>query len=190
MKKVKGLPIKEMLVAYLAISKASYWLNLIATAEGFDGVWGAVLERLLSRDIMIILLVIAVYTFEYMFVMKRKKWSGNLAQAIVIGIGYVMFVIIAFTYLLAINWILQDSFDVRSFLTEGFWGNFFNLTISYFVIAGFVFVKESLKEKEAYAYALDIQKKDIILETLNALHDDGALSQEDFDIQKAKLLER
>ena len=189
MKKVKDLPIKEMIFAYLAISKVSYWLNLIAGAEGFEGVWSGVLERLLSRDIIIILLVISIYTFEYMFIMKRKKWSGNLAQVIIVGIGFVMYIVIANTYLLVINWILQDSFNVWSFLERSLRGNLLNLTISYFVIAGVVFLKETFKKKEAYAYPLDIQRKDIKLETLKALLDDGVLSQEDFDVQKVKLLQ-
>ena len=189
MKKEKGFPIKEMLVAYLAISKVIYWLNLIAVSESFEGVWSAVLERLISRDIVIILLIISIYAFEYMFVMKRKKWNGNLAQVILVGIGYVMYVVIAVTYLLVMNWILQESFDVWSFLAENFGGNLLNLTVGYFVIAGFIFVKESFKKKEAYAYALDIQSDDIKLEMLNAMLDDGDLTQEAFEKQKAKLME-
>ena len=191
MKTDKGLPIKQMLVAYLAISKATYWFNVIAVAEGFGGVGSAVLERLIERDIVIILFVIFLYAFEYMFVMKQKKWSGNLAQAILIGIGYVMFIVILFTYVLVLNLILLESFNVRSFLGMFFRVEFINFSISYFVIAGFIWVKEFFKEKEAYAYAyeLAIQNKDIKLETLKALLDDGVLSQEEFEIQKVKLLE-
>ena len=189
MKKEKGFPVKETVVAYLAISKAMYWINIITAADGLSGVWSAILERLLERDIVIVLFIISVYTFEYIFIMKRKKWSGNLAQVILIGIGYVMFVVILFVYLLLMNWIVQESFSLRSFLTGFFGGGLLSLSVSYIIIAGFIFGKESLKKKEAYAYALDIQSKDIKLETLKSLLDDGVLSQEEFDIQKAKLLE-
>ena len=189
MKKENGFPFKNMVVAYLAISKAMYWLGIFATAEGLDGVGSAVLERLINRDIVIILLVASIYTFEYIFVMKRKKWSGHLAEVILIGIGYVMYVVILFTYVVGRNWILQESFDLRFFLEGFFRGYLPAMSISYFAIAGFILVKESFKKKEAYAYALDIQRKDIKLETLKSLLDDGVLSQEDFDIQKVKLLE-
>ena len=187
MKKEKGFPVKEMIFAYLAISKAMYWLGIISVAEGVGGVWGAIWERLITRDIVIILLVISIYVFEYMFVIKRKKWTGNLAQVIIIGTGYVIYAVIVFTYVLVLNLVLQEYFDLLYFLAGFFRRDFFSLTISYFVIAGFVFVKESFKKKEAYAYALDIQRSDIKLEMLNSLLDDGVLSQEEFDIQKAKL---
>ena len=188
-KKKGRFPIKDMVVAYLAISKAMYWLSIVAGAEGFDGVWRAVLERLIGRDIVIILLVISIYTFEYIFVIKRKKWTGNLAQAVLIAIGYVIYVVIVFAYILVLNLILQESFNLRSFLEGFFRRDFLNLSISYFIIAAFIFLKESFKKKEAYTYALEIQCKDIKLETLKALLDDGVLSQEEFDIQKVKLLE-
>ena len=178
-----------MVFAYLAISKAMYWFNIVAMAEGLDGVGSAVLERLIYQDIVIILFVIFIYTFEYLFVIKQKKWSGILAQGILIGIGYVMFVVILFTYVLVLNWTVQESFNLPSFF-QGFFGNdLLTFSISYFVIAGYIFVKESFKKKEAYAYALDIQSKDIKLAMLTALLDDGALSREDFDIQRVKLLE-
>ena len=188
MKKENGFPIKEMLVAYLAISKAVYWFNIITMAEGFGGVWSAVLERLIDRDIVIILFVISVYTFDYMFIMKQKKWSGNLAQAILVGIGYVVFAVIVSLYALVLNLIVQEVFNLWEFLRIFFGRDFLIVSISYFVIAGFILAKESFKKKEAYAYALAIQSKDIKLEMLKALFDDGVLSQEEFDIQKVKLL--
>ena len=178
-----------MVFAYLAISKAMYWFNIVAEAEGLDGVGSAVLDRLINQDIVIILFVIFIYTFEYMFVIKQKKWSGTLAQGILIGIGYVMFIVILFTYILVLNLTMLESFNLRSFFQGFFGGDLLTFSISYFVIAGYIFVKESFKKKEAYAYALDIQSKDIKLEMLKALLDDGILSQEDFDIQKVKLLE-
>ena len=189
MKKEKTFPIKEMVVAYLAISKAMYWFNIIAMAEGLDGVGSAVLERLINQDIVIILFVIFIYAFEYIFVIKQKKWSGNLAQGILIGVGYVIFIVILFIYVLVLNLTLQETFNLRSFFQGFFGGDLLTFSISYFTIAGYIFVKESFKKKEAYSYALDIQSKDIRLETLKALLDDGVLSQEEFDIQKVKLIE-
>ena len=185
----KDLPIKEMLLAYLAISKVVHWFNIIAVAEGIDGVWAAVLERLIQRDIVIILFLISVYAFEYMFIMKRKKWSGNLAQIILISIGYVMSVLILFAYALMLTLILQDLFNLREFIGVFFGGDLLTFSISYFVIAGFILGKESFKKKEACAYILDIQSKDIKLEMLKALLDGGVLSQEAFEKQKAKLME-
>ena len=189
MKKEKRFPIKEMFFAFLAVSKLVYYLNIIAAADGFEGVLSAMLERFLGRDIIIILLIIFVYSFEYMFVMKQKKWTGNLAQIILIAVGYVMYVLITFIYLLMMNWISSETFNMWSFLELFFIGNLLSLSIIYFIIAGFIFVKETFKKKEAYAYALDIHSDEIKLEMLKAMLDDGDLTQEAFEKQTAMLME-
>ena len=189
MKKEKRFPIKEMFFAFLAVSKAFYYLNIIAAADGFEGVLSAMLERFLGRDIIIILLIIFIYSFDYMFVMKQKKWTGNLAQVILIAIGYVMYVAITFIYLLVLNWISSETFNMWLFLELFFMGTLFSLSIVYFIIAGFIAAKEAFKKKEAYEYALDIQSNAIKLEMLKAMFDDGDLTQEAFEKQKAKLME-
>ena len=44
MKKEKRFPVKEMIFAFLAVSKAFYYLNIIAAADGFEGVLSAMLD--------------------------------------------------------------------------------------------------------------------------------------------------
>jgi hypothetical protein len=64
-----------------------------------------------------------------------------------------------------------------------------NWTVTFFIIMAAMTAKEHFKKKEASKYALNIQSTDIKLEMLETLLDEGALSQEEFEKQKGKLLE-
>ena len=121
--------------------------------------------------------------------MKQKKWTGNLAQIIIIAVGYVMNIFIAFIYFLVMDWISSETFNIWSLLESFITDNLLDLSIIYFIIAGFILAKETFKKKEAYAYALDIQSYDIKLEMLKAMLDDGDITQEAFEKQKTKLTE-
>ena len=161
-----------------------YWLEVIAVADNITGVWSAVFERLIGRDIIIILLLVCVYCFEYLVIMRQNKWKGLMSQVIVILFGLVMFICIYTIYFI---------FLYFSFTGEiNFWGIVASLlpwSLGYFICAAFIFIKEYFKKKEAYDYALEIQTADVKLELLKALLNDGVLTQEEFDEQKVKLLE-
>ena len=66
MKKGKWVQIKLILFTYLAISKIMYWFNTVTTLTqaDIDGVGMAVLDRLVSHDLLIILCVTAYHFFE------------------------------------------------------------------------------------------------------------------------------
>ena len=181
----KWLPIKEMLFTYLAISKMMYWLNIVTEASGFDGVLHAVLERLINRDIVLILVIVFLYVLEHKFIMNQK-WNNFLAQVILIIVGYVLFSVILITYVWVLHLIFTTNFSIRVFMGSYLAG----WTITYFVIAIAAAVQEHFKKKAASEYAIDIKSMNIKLEMLQALLNDGVLSQEEFDMQKVRLLEK
>ena len=186
MKKINWTPIKEMLFTYLAINKIMYWMSVIFSAEGFYGVGTAVAERLLGRDIVLILLIVFMYAFEYGFVLKQKKWKGIYAQIIIILFGYVLYCAILIVYNLTLGLIFTGSFDISGL--SGLLRQMPLLTVSYFIIVTVVTAKENLKKKMAPEYVSDSKSTEIKLEMLDELLDDGAISREECEKQKGKLL--
>ena len=185
MKKRNWAPIKEMVIAYLAISKMLYWMSIIPVASDLGGIAHAILERLLQRDIVLIIVIVFIYFFERAFIMKQDKWSGIAGQIwLAIG-GYGIFSIILIAYQRTFAWILAIPFDVGLFISEFMLG----WTVVFFIIMGVLTVKEHFKKKEALQYAVDVQSTEIKLEMLKALLEDEVLSREEFDRQRVKVLE-
>ena len=183
-KKRDWTPVKEMLFTYLAINKILYWISIVSAADGLAGAGQAVLHRLLGRDIVLILFIVFMYFFEYKFVLKQKKWNGIFAQIILGFGGYVMYSVTLLAYLWTLGLIFSTPFDIIGFLSTSmlYW------TAIFFIVMVAMIVKEHFQKKGAHKYALNIQSAEIKLEMLEALLDDGALSQEEFDKQKVKLL--
>ena len=176
--------IKSILFAYLLISKMWYWMEIIAHVDGFTGVGSAVLERLVNRDIVIILLLVCIYSFEHLIILKQKKWNSFLSQVVVVLFGFVMYIGIFSTYSVILSFISIGEINVGNIIA-----NLLPMSFIYIIFATIIFMKVYFKKKEAYDYAVDIQTADIKLEVLNSLLEDGVLTQEEFDNQKAKLLE-
>ena len=186
MKKRNWTPIKEMLFAYLAINKMLYWINIIPAASDFGGVTHVILERLIQRDIVLILVIVFIYFFEEKVILKQNRWNGFLGQIMLAVGGYGMFSIVMVTYLWVLNLILSTPVNMGTILTSPF---MLEQTIIFFIIMAVLIVKEHFKKKEASNYALGIQSTNIKLEVLNTLLEDGALNQEEFERQKVKLLD-
>ena len=179
-------PVKAMLFSYLAISKLLYWINIVSTTYSLDGVWRAVLQRLLYRDIVLIIVIVFIHLFEEKLVMKQKKQNGIIMRIISSIAAYVAFVAILTVYTWVYNLIFSYPFSLGSFLLSSamrYW------TIIFFAVMCAMIAKEHFKKKEAAEYALEIQSTDIKLEMLKTLLDDGDISQEEFDKQKTKLHE-
>ena len=183
MKKINWTPIKEMLFTYLAINKIMYWIDVIFSADGFYGVGMAVTERLLQRDIVLISLIIFMYFFEYKFVMKQKKWNGAFAMIILSLAGYVVYCVILFTYWGIMHWVRSAHFDVVEALTH-----MPLLTAIFFTVMAAMIAKEQLEKKHGLKPVSDSQSVKIKLEMLDELLDDGAISQEECEKQKGKIL--
>ena len=185
MKKETKKSIKEILFTYLAISKLLYWINIATAADSFESVGRAVSQRLINRDIVLILVIVFIFLFEKKVVMKQKNREGILAQIILAVGGYIMFGVILVGYL----WILSLVFSVPFSAIDFLRAEMISWTVIFFIIMGALIAKEHFKKKEAYEYALDVQSKNIKLEMLETLRDEKVLSQKQFDKQKEKLFE-
>ena len=174
-----------MLFSYLAVSKMVYWINLITS--DYEEVWRLVWQRFLAQDVLIIVVIVFIHFFEHKLVLKQKKWNSVLADTITAIGGYVIFFVVALIYVMIVNSLPPTPANIWLIITSGF---MINLTVIYFIIFVALTMKERFKKKEAYKYALDIQSMDIKVEMLKTLLDDGVLSQEEFDKQEAKLLDK
>ena len=182
----KWSTVKEMLFTYLAITKILYWINTITAMNqsDLDSVGRAVLTRLMNQDIMIILGVIAFFFLEKAIALKRSKYSTVLQSIMLYAVGYVMLLAIMFIYFLIIS-LIYGSVQVDS------WGALigYNLFL-YIVICIVLEIKERFKAKgkkppEDIQPARSTEDK---LSMLQALLDDGIVTQEEFDSKKEMVL--
>ena len=180
MKKINWSAIKTILFTYLAISKILYWINVIPA--NFEGVGRAVWERLLERD----LVVIAVIVITYFFDKNMKNQKGVLAHIKYVAGNYAIYIVTLIIYVLILNSIIPTPANLWSIMTSPF---MLEWTIIFFILFVAIEAKDRFKKKEAYEYALEIQCTSIKLEMLEALLDDGVLTHEECDKQKAKLME-
>jgi len=136
MKKRKWSGLKEGIILYLAISKILYWMNLVEemAQSDFEGVWLVVIDRILTRDLPIILVVACLVIID------MSKGNHYLKLAI----GYVVYVGILFVYLAATQWIFQGDPMAGILL---FRGSFVGFTIQYVIISAVLSLKEHFIEK-------------------------------------------
>ena len=136
MKPKKWSGVKEGIIMFLAISKIMYWMNIIAEAaqSDFENAWGHIVDRILTRDLPIILVIASIIIIE------RSK--GN--RYFKLAVGYVSFITITFIYMIALQWIFQS--DAQQGL-QIFRESFLILTIQYIVIACILSMKEHFSQK-------------------------------------------
>ena len=143
-KKDRMLPVKEMLFTYLAVSKAIYWVE---TAGGFGaGQWlqavQAVLLRLLTRDFMLVLMVIMFFALEKLLMKNGENLRKSAAMYIV---GYAGLIALWYMQLGIARFFVEVTFPPLGELIRGTVGGFA-------VVIGFLNFKMYLKSKEKETY--------------------------------------
>ena len=181
-------PAKEILFGYLAINKILYWINFIFNMDQNDleGMREAVLERLLSWDLILIIGVIAFYHLDKLISLRKSKYSDIFEFALFHAIGYVMLFVIIFIYNMILNLLFSpENFSLGEFVSD-IMSFIPNYTLFYFLAAVAMEVKYRAKEKKKESSeAQSIEDK---LVMLKFLLDDGILTQEEFDFKKDWLL--
>jgi len=136
-KKEKFSTFKKLLFAYLALSKVFYWVTNIMEMGpgGFENIWQLIINRLLARDLF---LIVAVILSFYLGKVAKNIW-------VFIGVFYVMILGISFGQM----WILDH------FFLGGYGSIFGNMTpLQYFVQFTIVFIAIAIvmgiKEYMAY----------------------------------------
>ena len=183
MKKRNWTAIKTILVTYLAISKILYWIFLIpADFDGVGGIVSVLWERLIERDLVIIVIVAITYFFEK----NVKNQKGILAHVKLVVGNYLIYMVTLIIYLMILESMLPTPANLWMIIRSPFIST---STIIFIILTGAIETKERFKKKEAQEYALDIRCTEIKREMLKTLLDDGVLNQEECDKQMAKLLE-
>ncbi|MCL2522285.1 MAG: hypothetical protein FWE36_05425 [Erysipelotrichales bacterium] len=176
MKNSKWLVVKEMLFAYLAVSKIFYWLNYFADMQvGETG--GAILERILNQDIIIIASVIIFFFLEKFIYMKKNSKYDNIITTIKLySAAYIALIGFLYLYLLILSLFLPIEFP-------DFWTTVGSSMLGFVVIAFLLNIKYALKFKKVEDKNIDDK-----LTMLEVLLKDGILNQEEFN-QKKKMLQ-
>ena len=138
-----------------------------------------VIERLLTRDILIILVILITLHTEKLVRLQILKYNKTVNQTIVHIIDYLLYIGV-----LAIYFGVMFAF--------GFFPNVFTLevfiyfSVLYLVIIAVIEIKKYFKKKEKTEYApvLSVNEK---LAMLKTLHDNNVLTQEEYDSKKESL---
>ena len=146
----KWFSIKSVLFTYLALNKVLYWFNTITTLEQTDFriVANVFISRLLSQDLLIILIVIAFAYLNYKIEQKRENPNSIFSYIIFYTVGYVMLICLTFIYFLIVALILQTEYFyfigyIRMFLMA-----LPTATVLYIAACTTLEVKEYFKTKE------------------------------------------
>ena len=140
-----------------------------------------VLERLLTQDIIIILVILLTFQTEKLVTMQILKYNKTVNQTIVHIIDYLLYIGVLAIYFGAMNFAV------------GFFPNMFNLevfiyfSILYLVIVAVVEIKKYFKKKEKTGYT-PVLSADEKLTMLKTLLDNSVLTQEEYDRKKDELL--
>jgi len=181
-KKGKQSAIWEMLFTFLIVSKVLYYSDLVIATlyQGGLRVMGeTVLSRLLTQDILIILIILLTFNTEKLVTLILSKYNKTVNPIVVHIIDYVLYMGVLATYF----WIMLFS----GLFQEFSWLVFFVYsTLAYLAIVMAMEFKKYLKKKEmtAYTHVLSTDEK---LAMLKTLLDNSVLNQDEYDRKKDEL---
>ena len=148
-KKKSAFTFKELLFAYLAISKLMYWMNNIAAIQQdeFGEVWRMVLDRILLQDIMTIWILVAMFLLDHYIETHPSITNGSIKKILVYGLGYVIYIVSIVVYMLVLG-----LFPNMNIYIDSWWDFIFGFSIFFIVACVVLNIKERLKKKEAEMY--------------------------------------
>ena len=168
-----------MLFSYLAISKIIYYFDITVSAFFQGGLWAmgeAVLNRLITQDLLIILIILLTFNTEEFVSSKISKFSKTVNQVIVHVIDYVLYIGVLFAYFLLMNFFgFFNNVSLRD--------NLIAFSVLYLVIVVIVEIKKYLKKKEMTKYTPTLSEYEKLV-MLKTLRDNGVLTQEEYDCKK------
>ena len=184
MKKKAWSGVKEILFTFLALSKVLYYFYTVSEMRQSDleGAGELLLERLIDRDLLLIGFVIIFY-FLYILIFERKsKYGGPVKYVILYTIGYAVMIGFFYFYSWVVSWFMPVQFPPLGPMIVG------NI-IGYIAIIISLNVKDYFKRKakEPIVHAPAVRSADDKLTMLQALLDDGLLTQDEFDRKKTLL---
>jgi len=164
-----------MLFSYLAISKIIYYFDITVSAffqGGLLAMGEALFIRLITQDLLIILIILLTFNTEEFVSSRISKFSKTVNQVIVHVIDYVLYIGVLFAYFLMMNFFgLFNNANWRD--------NFIGFSALYLVIVAIVEIKKYLKKEEITRYT-PVLSKDEKLVMLKTLRDNNVLTQEEY----------
>jgi len=174
-----GTIIKELLFAYLAVTKVMYWLNTFAGLDGLGEFGSAFVSRMIGQDIVVIIILIAMYIMDERF-FRGKSDRDVVANIKLFSMGLIVFLGVVTVYTLLIGLFFE--------VTVNSWPQFIlDFSIGFVVIYVFVFLKDMVKKKQAEKYALDTSTDEAKIAMLKSLCEAGVLTQEECDTKCSSL---
>ena len=176
-KKGKWLPIKEILIVYLAVSKALYWVETMGGIgqSDFGDMASALFMRLLERDLLLLVSVILFYCLDGLT--ERKLRGGGLWKYVVLYVvGFVGLIGLFYSYIWIISWFFVV--EIPNLMTAAG-----DIIPGYLVAIIAINVKQYFKdrEKKSTKEQLRVETFEDKLGMLEVLLRDGILSQEEFE---------
>ena len=170
---------KELLFAYLAVSKLMYWMDKINAIpeDGLGAILNLIIARLLEQDIMTIWVLVSMFLLDHYIETHPSIAKGWFRNFIFYNIGYAIYVVSIVGYLLLIGLYFGPQFDGWRGLLE----ILFFYSIFYVIACVILNLKDRLKKKEAEKYILEEKEKDDTIALLSVLYERGVLTQEEFE---------
>ena len=181
-KKKSAFTFKELLFAYLAISKLMYWVDNINAIylDELGSVWNMIVNRLLGRDIMVIWILIVMFLLDHYISTHPSVRKNFIKNILTYGIGYLLYIasIVGYIFLLGL-------FDLAQI---GDWFEFLlSFTVFYVIASVVLHIKEVKKKKEAEMYIPEEKTNEDSLAMLDTLHKRGVLTKNEYESKKAEL---
>jgi len=165
-----GKTFKQLFFTYLLVSKVMYWIDNFASVESWRAFGGFFAERMLNQDIMVILVILAMFVLEKYLYPENGEENEYLYNLKLMGIGLFVFLALIVGYQLLMGFIFNVRIENwRSLLTE--------LTMIYIIIAFAVYVKEQMKKKEVETYLPCVNDPKTQRSMLYSLHEAGLLTE-------------
>jgi len=181
--KAKRSAFRQMVFSYLIVSKALYYFEMIGAALLQGGFWAVsetILTRLLTRDLLIILIILITFNTDKLVPQKIAKNNRVLNQVIVHTIDYILYMGIMSLYFWGTMFFgLFEGMNWRIILI--------NLSALYVIILVAIESKKYMKKKEMTAYT-HVLNKDEKLAMLKTLFDNDVLTLDEYDSKKEKVL--
>lgn len=182
-KKGKWLPIKEILIVYLAVSKALYWVETMGGIgqSDFGDMASALFMRLLERDLLLIAVVILFYFLDGLT--QRKLKDSKIWEYIVFYVvGFIGLMGLYYLYVWMLSWFFVV--EIPSIMVA-----VGDMLPGYLVAMIAIGVKQHFKEREKKntKEQLRVETFEDKLGMLEILLRDGILNQEEFEQKMEKV---
>jgi hypothetical protein len=168
--------LKQLLFAYLAITKVWYWLDTLSGIDTISAFGTTLLTRMLQQDIMVVIVLICMFTLDDFVTSREGNTLWATAKTHIIGLFIFLALILGWHFFISATGLMTAN------ITD--WGAFvLQWSILYAIFAGALTAKDKLKKKEAEQYIPDASTDEGKISMLNSLCEAGVLTREECNLK-------